>query len=400
MTERAGDSGRESASPAAANKRSGTAYAPIAVTVYPSFEVLPERFAAFLDASSGHNFFQSVAWYRAVLGASGPRTDQPRIYAAECRGRPAAVLVARVRQAAGKLKSHMLLGPSHGLYAMAYTPRLDPETGAAGLRAIAAEIARRASPPLDMLRFDSLDPTPPEFAAFTAAWRAAGMLVQRFRQLDRFYADVEGLTLETYLARFPVPLQASFARLQRRWAHSGRGRFEMVTGGSELKSALIDYALVDLQSRADAEPYPLCVAEVAQAAAHAGALRLGTYRVDDTPAAAQIWIVSGGTATLWRSHHTRKFAPLAVGLALTQEMLRHILAVDRVREIDFGIDNASRCRPFIEGHERVGLLAFNPRTPRGWLGAARHIGGHAALSTARILRQRLRRVRQSLRSGR
>jgi len=399
MTERAGDSGRESASPAAAIERSGTADAPIVVTVYPSFEALPERFAAFLDAPGARNFFQSMAWYRAVLGASGPRTDQPRIYAAECRGRPAAVLVARERQAAGKLKSHMLLGPSHGLYAMAYAPRLDPETGAAGLRAIAAEIAR-ALPPIDMLRFDSLDPAPPEFAALTAAWRAAGMLVQRFRQLDRFYADVEGLTLDTYLARLPVPLQTSFARLQRRWAGSGRGRFEMVTGGSELKSALIDYALVDLQSRADAEPYPLCVAEVAQAAARAGALRLGTYSVDDTPAAAQIWIVSGGTATLWRSHHARKFAPLAVGLALTQEMLRHILAVDRVREIDFGIGNASRCRPLIGAHERAGLLAFNPRTPKGWLGATRHIGGHAALSTARLLRRTLRRVRQSLRSGR
>jgi len=364
------------------------ATASMVVRVYASLEALPPPLLSFLDGAAKENFFHGIAWYRAVLQASGPSTDEPRLYVAECQGRPAAVLVTRERRRAGKFRTHMLLGPSHGSYAVAYAPRLDPELGQAGLNAIAAEIAR-VSPPFHVLRFDVLDPVAPEFAAFRAAWREAGMIVQRFRNPDTSRENVSGLTLDNLIARRSPQMLPSIARLRRRLARSARGRFELVTGGPDLNSALIDYALVDLQSRQDAEPYSECVSRVMRAAASAGALRLGLYYIDDEPAAAQIWIVSGGVATLWRLHLAKNFAALCVGAALMLEMLRHLLAVDRVRQIEFGPGHGVQgrtCRA--RNRERAGLLVFNPRTLKGLIAATRHIGGHAAMSGLRRLRAR------------
>jgi hypothetical protein len=44
--------------------------------------------------------------------------------------------------------------------------------------------------------------------------------------------------------------------------------------------------------------------------------------------------------------------------------------------------------------ERWGILALNPRTPRGALAIARHIGGRAVKRAALALRSRFRRQKQ------
>lgn len=372
--------------------RAGLAAPMMSVRVYASFDVLPERLVAFLDAAAADNFFCGIPWFRTLLQTAGPSADEPCIYVAESGGRPAAVLFARERKAAGRLKAHMLLGPSHGLNAPIYAPVLDPELGAAGLRAIVAAMIRTV-PPFHVLRFDSLDRDAPEFAALAAALRGRGLLVQRFFNFQNYFEDVRGLTIERYLARRSRQTRYHIGRHVRRLARSGRGRIEVVQAGPELKPALIDYALVDLQSWKDQEAYPDVIPTLAQAAAGSGALRLGLLYIDDEPAAAQVWIVSAGRATLLRMHHVREYAHLSPGTVLTFEMLRRILAVDAIREVDFGAGDEPFKRKWLaQSRERVGLLAFNPRTVKGLLAAARHIGGHAAMSLARRMRSVLRHL--------
>jgi hypothetical protein len=362
------------------------------VRVYATFEVLPEACMAFLREAAERSFFHGSSWYRAVLQRSGPRTDETRIFVAECQSKISAMLIARERKRAGRLRNHMLLGASHGPYALSYVPLLDAQLGTEGLGAIVREIAR-AFPPYHVMRFDCLDAGTSEVAVFAAAWRAARMPVQRFRTYRYYFEKVQGLSRETYLARQPQRLQAILGRLQRRVERSGRYRFETVAGGPELKPALIAYALVDLQSPQDAESYPDCIPEIIAAAAETGVLRLGFCFVDNEPAAAQAWIVNAGRATLWRSHQVQKFARFCARPALTLEMIRHLLTVDCVQEIDFGPDDGAVSHGWhAQSRERMGLLVFNPRTAKGLIAAGRHIGGHGVMSAARFLMRGLRRA--------
>ncbi|MBI1181733.1 MAG: GNAT family N-acetyltransferase [Alphaproteobacteria bacterium] len=112
---------------------------------------------------------------------------------------------------------------------------------------------------------------------------------------------------------------------------------------------------------------------------HAGAgggLRLGCLFIEGDPAAAQFWIVHGGRATIYKLAHDPRYDDLSIGSALTLRMFREILDVDRPSRIDFGLGDETFKQdwtPLTE--DRLGWLAFNPRTRRGLLAAARHRAG-------------------------
>ncbi len=356
------------------------------VRVYQTFSALPAPVVEFIAEAAREDFFLGIPWFQTLMRTTSGPGDELRIYAAEIDGRPAAVLMARERRSAGRLRSHMLLSPSHGMYTTIYGPILDRQNGAQGLHEIATVIAT-ASPPFDMLRFDSIDGNSPGAIALTTAFRAAGLLVQPFVNFENWCEDVEGLTIDAFLARRSKQTRYFIGRHVRRLARSGRGRFELVTGGPRLEPALVAYAKVDRQSWKNPEPYADCIPEMVRAAAREGVLRLGLFYVDDEPAAAQIWIVSGGRATIMRLHYVEKFAKLSVGTALTFELMRHALEVDRVREIDFGRGDddykqkwVSQCRA------RHGILVFNRQTAKGVALAAWHFGGHLTMLCLRKLR--------------
>ncbi len=356
------------------------------VQIYPNFEVISARVRNFLENAGHLNFFDSVPWFEAMIEKASPEGDEICIYVAEQSGKPAAALIVKKREEAGALRSRMLLSPTHGMYTSVYGPILGGDEGLSGLRDIAAFITREA-PPFDMLRFDSLERASSAFDELVDSFKANGMLVQPFFNFDNWQEDVSGLSIDQYLATRSSQTRYFINRHVRRIEKSGRGRFEMVTGGARLSAAMIDYALVDLQSWKSVEPYPYFIPMIIQAAAQAEALRLGLLYIDDEPAAVQIWIVAGERATIFRLHYAAKFAQLAVGTALTFEMFRYVLEHDRVKTIDFGRGDDDYKKKWLKDcHERWGLLVFNPRRIRGCLIAARHLGGHLAMTAARTLR--------------
>jgi len=359
------------------------------VQVYESLESLPEPVIAFFANAADRDFFQSIPWYRTVLRTAGPPLDQPRIYVADIEGRPVAALIVRKRMSAGRLKTRMLLSPSNGPYAAVSGPVLDGELGPAGLRAIVAEIAR-TSPAFHVLRFDCLDRQSSEYVALVKAFRSATMLLRPFQNDIGHYADVRGQAIEHVLSQRSPIVRDYVHHAVRGFADSGRGRFLLFTVGPDIKSALVDYALVDVQSWQDQEIYPDCTLKTIEAAANAGALRLGLYYVDGDPAAAQIWIVSGGRATIWRTRFAKRFATLGTVPALTFEMFRHAIDADHVVEINSGPgDDKIMHMWFDQQRERAGFLVFNPRTLKGWLATAGHMFGGRMIEAARWLRQLL-----------
>ena len=372
---------------------------PIVVQCYSSFEALPERFLAFLGKAARRSFFYDVAWFCTIQRTVGPATDEPRIYVAQLHGEPVAALITRERKAAGKLKAHMLLSVSRAMYTPLYGPILGADFGIEGLRAIVMEIVH-TRPFFDVLRFDSLDRQSPEFFALSKVLREVGMCTQYFFNFFNYYEDVPNLTAMSYLSSRSPRLRNYITGRLRRWERLDRGYFRLITGDDGLSSALIDFELVHVQSWKEPEAFPGFIPELSKAAARAGILRLGLIYVDDEPAAAQLWIVHGGQATIIRSHHAKKYAKLSMGSVLTFEMIRHLLDVDNIREIDGGCSGETyQGKWFNQRRERAGIIAFNPRRVRGLILATWHIGGHMALSVMRRFRIALPRRNANLRRG-
>jgi CelD/BcsL family acetyltransferase involved in cellulose biosynthesis len=141
------------------------------------------------------------------------------------------------------------------------------------------------------------------------------------------------------------------------------------------------------------EPYAEFIPGLIRTCAEQGTLRLGLAYVDGEPAAAQIWIVHAGIASIYKMAYDQKFRDLSVGTYLTTRLMEFAIDVDKVTEIDY-LTGDDRYKKDWMSHrrERWGILALNPRTPRGILAIARHVGGraikHAALSLAGRFRRR------------
>jgi CelD/BcsL family acetyltransferase involved in cellulose biosynthesis len=142
-----------------------------------------------------------------------------------------------------------------------------------------------------------------------------------------------------------------------------------------------------------AEDFPDCLTALIEETARAGMLRLGLLFLEGEPAAAQIWIVSAGRATIWRARVTRQSATLSVGVVLTYEMIRHALAAEHLRVLGFGPgDERGQHEWFGRRRGRIGVVAFNSWTAKGWLSAARHVAGQRVTPMRRVLGTAWRRL--------
>jgi hypothetical protein len=75
---------------------------------------------------------------------------------------------------------------------------------------------------------------------------------------------------------------------------------------------------------------------------------------------------------------------------VTERLALHLLDVDRVRELDFGSIDSEFARNWApRTRQRIGVIAFNPRTWRGIKGAVRHILMPKVLAVPRRIRRKM-----------
>lgn len=354
------------------------------VRTYSLLEELPPIYLELFAEAGRESFYCSLHWFRNLIGTTSRPGDELRLYGLEedagsGAGRALALLVARAE--AGRtlgLKTRHLSGFSN-MYSTFYGPvwrpaEIDPQDVARAF----AEAMSAERPRWDVIRFDTLDSELPFHAAFARALGAAGMVVQTYFHFGNSYEDTSAASLEDFLSRRPSVLRNTLKRKGRKLETSGRSRYELFTGESDLAKGIEAYDKVYAASWKQPEPFPAFTPGLILASAEAGALRLGVIYVDDEPAAAQVWIVAGGRATIFKLAYDEKFKRLSAGSVLTERLMRHVVEVDRVREVDFGRgDDPYKSQWLAERRERWGIAAFNRRTPGGCLQAARHLGGRA-----------------------
>ena len=104
----------------------------------------------------------------------------------------------------------------------------------------------------------------------------------------------------------------------------------------------------------------------------AGTLRLGVARKDGRPVAVQLWLVENGEAMIHKLAYAEEAKALSPGTILSEAMFRRAIDEDRVRAIDYGTGDDGYKKDWMEERRVLWqLAAFDPRTPRGLLGAAR-----------------------------
>ena len=161
----------------------------------------------------------------------------------------------------------------------------------------------------------------------------------------------------------------------------------MFAGDGDLGGAVTAFKEVYGASWKSKESDPAFVERLIQDCAEAGVLRLANLYLGDRPVATWLVISAQGTAMLLKTAYDARLpSSLSVGGVLTFKVMRHLIDVDCVRCVDFGIgDEEYKSKWMSARRERWGIMAYNRRSAKGALLAAMKQGRSWA---RQILRRR------------
>jgi hypothetical protein len=366
------------------------------VRVYSGLAELPESFMNLFEEAGRQSVFLTLPWFQNFIQTALAAGDRVRIYgaaAAGAHGTPAGMLLMRGSNNSNSLSSPRKLEALANYYSCFYAPHLAVSAAELRetLRALTLAIAEE-KPRWDSIEVKPMDVNSREFPEFVEAFKAAGFIVQTFFSFGNWYLPVNGRSFAQYSESLPSVLKNTLNRKRKKLEKTGRAKIEIVTGGRWLDAAIDAYMKVYLSSWKQPEPYPQFIPGLIRMCAAMGALRLGIIYVDGEPAAAQLWIVHHGHALIYKLAYDERFGELSVGTILSAALFQHALDVDKVIEVDYLCgDDAYKKDWMSHRRERWGILALNPRTPRGVLAIARHVGGRAVKRAAMSLAKPFRR---------
>lgn len=349
----------------------------IDVGVYSAAAELPTAVQELLRRAGRQDLFCSARWFDLLLRDAWDG-GRPQIFAA---GEPDRVDTACVLFTAADDRNRHLRGLSN-FYTMRYRPILEAEAAMPALEAILDSIAG-ARPAWSGIELRHLAADAPSTALLETGLQRRGWAARTYHQFENWYEPTAGISGADYFAARPSQLRNTITRRWRRATREHRVKTVIYTGPEGLETGIAAYERIYARSWKSAERYPSFIGNLMRCCAGEGSLRLGVVTIDDVPAAAQIWLVSGGRATIYKLAYDERFAALSIGSALTKHMFDHVLDIDQVTEVDYGTGSEPYKRDWMSRkRDIVGLLAHNKSALRGFIGASRD---YLARSVKRLL---------------
>ena len=356
------------------------------VACYSRLRDLPAGYRDLFEAGRRKSFFLSRAWFDLLENECLELGHEPCLFGLEPEApaeAPKALLVCRRAEDEGPLVRRRSLSSFTNFYTLDFAPLLasDSEGRDGCLEELVAGIAR-TRPRWSRITLEALDKDARIFEALLRALRAAGFVAHPYFQFGNWYEDMGSRRYDEYQAGLPK----STRRRARTFDRRDDLKLRIIKDANELDAGIADYEQVYARSWKEPERFPGFMPGLLRSGVAAGVLRLGLLYVEDRPAAAEIYIVDGGRAISFKASYDEAFKKLGAGTILSAQMMKHLVDVEKVDQIDFGSGDDAYKRDWMSSRrERWGIVAYNPRTLPGLLGAARHLGGLALRRIGRSL---------------
>lgn len=290
--------------------------------------------------------FDRLDWFRLVAAhAPGP----PLIVRARAEGTDAWLFLRQ--DGAGRLAA--LATPEAGCFRPIFVGEGDETHRHRLLRAVARRLRR---PGLGVSRLALPMLAKADAALIAGAFARAGWTVSARPLPPLWRARTDGMSFEDYLDARPA-LSADIDQ----WLVSHPMDFEV---SDRITAALwADFEAV-------AGPASPLVTRWAEAESDARRLRLAVARQSGAAVAAQLWSVERGIATAFILAQPARPRAGEPAEQLTATVLRYLLNVDQVGQVDFGPGGGWLARFTDDSVPRVRLDLFNARRPASWPAAA------------------------------
>jgi hypothetical protein len=366
-------------------------------TVYHSLDELPAAHASlFQEASNRQGFFFSLEWFRQLCRHGFSNGAQQRIFLVGPQEDSTAPLILPMvsETSAGVWPRPRRLGALANFYSSLFGP-LTKGMGAlqeSDWNMLIQQIATER-PAWDIVTIGPMANDDPAFKCLGRALEHNGMLVQEFFCFGNWYSRIGGRSFSEYWSSLPPRTRNTVERRRKKLTTSSRLRLRVFTESSEVEEGIACYEQVYGRSWKTPEPLTGFMPELIRMCIARGWARLGVAYIDDSPAAAQFWIVHNNVASIYKLAYDERYAQYSIGTILTSHLLEHVIDTDRVEEVDYLTgDDAYKADWMEQRRERWGLVAFNRRTWKGRLYGTWHVGGRAVKRGASAILRHTRRT--------
>ena len=303
-----------------------------------------------------------LGWYRNLADTVFGPPSRPCIHVLRRRGQAIAALPVLENKTKLGCEVHAL----GNYYTSLFAPALADDVQVPELAQLLRHVARLHAP-LSSLQLAPMAPQSPGYGLLQAAMAQAGLAPFDYFCFGNWYLPVTA-DADHYLASRPGELRNTLRRMGKKFAAAG-GRFEIVTAPAQALAAADAYTRVYQTSWKQPEPHAAFIPGLVMLCAQHGWLRLGLATVGPQVVAAQLWIVAADKANIYKLAYDPAFRHLSPGSLLTAHLMRQVIDVDKVQEIDYLTgDDAYKNQWMSHRRERRGLLAFNPHTLGGMAG--------------------------------
>jgi hypothetical protein len=290
-----------------------------------------------------------MAWFRALAAQTLQTDEEPFLAAIADSDGPAAAL-ALVRKRDGTLRG--LTAP--------YTTSFGPAARAASEARLLGRMLGKLVPA--RLDLDALPATPVN-SAFLEGLGASGLVTADYRHFANWYEDID--SIEAYWNRRPKKLRETVRRRSARLDAAG-GIFHLLQAPEDLAAGIACYEEVYRGSGKCPEPHPGIIPALIRGLGELGQVRLGLLRLNGQTIAAQLWLVEGRNATIFKLAHRTDFSGYSPGTVLTYRMLSDLVPGLGLARVDFGRGNDFYKRDWLGSCVfRKGVIACNPASLRG-----------------------------------
>lgn len=333
------------------------------VQVYNAVDALPEATVQAFSYRNGQPFFTSHEWFGCLAQHGTDAVMKPRIYVASHESTPVCALYCATTRA-GRLLSLT------SFYSMYYAPVVTTATADEALAAIVSRWAEERWSTVDLQLMRDGDPIRD---TLEYQFQRHGFRTFSYPQHDNWYLDVQGRSFDDYFRQLSSRLRNTIRRKGNKLHREHQVELAIYPRDAvSLEESLSNYETVYQGSWKQAEPFPDFMPALFRLCDQLGIVRVGTARIDNEPAAAQIWINDHGRTLIYKLAYDDKYAPHSIGSVLSRALFEFAIDDDQVTEIDYGVGNEPYKRDWMSDVRQLnGLLACNSKSLGGRLAAWR-----------------------------
>lgn len=317
---------------------------------------------AFRQAET-HSIEQGYDWYLNLINTVYPGDSGIRVFVLSVDNQICVVLPVRIVQESGTVVVEALANYYTSLYQPYIAEQATVEDIAVLFRAVLVDC-----PHAYKFTFAPLNTQCLGYAKLKEAMSNAGLVPFSYFCFGNWYLEANK-TWSEYLEKRPSQLRHTITRKAKNFQRLN-GELELIQTPDRLEYGIEAYQRVYGTSWKVPEPYPCFMPGLIRMLEKNGWLRLGIATLDGKPVAAQVWIVAYGRAYIYKLAYDEGYKSLSAGSLLSAMLMKHVLDLDKVSEVDYLTgDDAYKAAWMSDRRERWGLVAYNQKTARGFLGA-------------------------------